>query len=263
MQDLNIALLQFAPAWENKTRTLGHIEEKWLPAAPQDADIWVLPEMFSTGFSMSAEALAEEPVGETYDRMLQWAKQYGKVICGSFITREDENFYNRFYWVQPDGICQTYSKRHLFSLAKENEHYTAGDSKTIISYKGWRILPLICYDLRFPVFSRRTSGEDYDVLLYVASWPERRNYAWTQLLIARAIENQCYVAGVNRVGKDGNDILHAGDSVLLDFFGKPLARAGVFREKWIQAVLDKEKLYTFRERFPFAADADSFSIDMD
>lgn len=262
MQDLNIALLQFAPAWEDKLRTLAHIEDKWLPAAPQDADVWVLPEMFSTGFSMSAEALAEEPLGDTYERMLLWAQQYKKVICGSFIIREEDHFYNRFYWVQPDGICQTYSKRHLFSLAKENEHYTAGNSKTIIEYKGWRILPLICYDLRFPVFSRRTAEADYDLLLCVASWPERRNYAWKQLLIARAIENQAYVAGVNRVGKDGSDVLHAGDSVVLDFFGKPLAKAGAFRETWIQAVLDRQELENFRQKFPFAADADNFSIDI-
>jgi len=263
MQDLNIALLQFAPCWEDKEETLARLTEQWLTAAPADADVWVLPEMFSTGFTMQAKALAEPADGATYQWMRSMAEMYGKVLCGSFITLDNGAYYNRFYWVQPDGICHTYSKRHLFSLAKEEEHYAAGTSKTIIEYKGWRILPLICYDLRFPVFSRRTPEADYDLLLYVASWPERRSYAWKQLLVARAIENQAYVAGVNRVGNDGNGILHAGDSAILNFYGKPMQQAPAFAEKWTGARLVKEALLSFRQRFPFAADADRFRMEED
>lgn len=220
-------------------------------------DLIVLPEMFTTGFSMDAEALAETMDGPTVEWMREEAVALGCAITGSIIVREDGRHYNRLLWVTPDGQLQHYDKRHLFRMAKEQEHYAAGAGRLIVRHKGWRICPLVCYDLRFPVWSR--SRGDYDLLLYVANWPARRNVAWKTLLRARAIENLSYVVGVNRIGKDGNGATYLGESAAVDFLGKVLAgdRSGDFVET---TVLDRESLEAFRRDFPAHLDADEFSL---
>ena len=220
-------------------------------------DLIVLPEMFTTGFSMDAEALAETMDGPTVEWMREEAVALGCAITGSIIVREDGRHYNRLLWVTPDGQLQHYDKRHLFRMAKEQEHYAAGAGRLIVRHKGWRICPLVCYDLRFPVWSR--SRGDYDLLLYVANWPARRNVAWKTLLRARAIENLSYVVGVNRIGKDGNGATYLGESAAVDFLGKVLAgdRSGEFVET---TVLDRESLEAFRRDFPAHLDADEFSL---
>jgi predicted amidohydrolase len=182
------------------------------------------------------------------------------VVTGSIIIREKEKFYNRLIWMKPDGTFDFYDKRHLFRLADEHKTYTSGDKKISTEINGWKICPLICYDLRFPVWSRRTKQADYDVLVYVANWPERRIHAWRQLLVARAIENQSYVAGVNRIGKDGHSNHHPGYSVAIDFKGEQLSRTNFDEESIETIVLNKESLFEFRKHFPFADDADEFRI---
>ena len=202
MDDLRITTIQTHLYWEDIDQNLVHFEEK-LNALTEQTDIIVLPEMFTTGFTMNPKVLAESHG----DKGLQWMQRKSKekncVLVGSISVKDGEKFYNRLYWVMPDGSYQSYDKRHLFQMGKEDVHYTAGSKKFVVEYKGWKICPLICYDLRFPVWSRNTKENTYDVLVYVANWPEVRSYPWKQLLIARAIENQAYVVGVNRIGQIG------------------------------------------------------------
>ena len=221
-------------------------------------DLVVLPEMFTTGFSMAAPDLAETMDGRSVTWMKETAKAGGAAICGSLIIRERDKYYNRFICAMPDGTLVTYDKRHLFRLADEQAHYAAGDEIVTFELNGFRICPLVCYDLRFPVWSRNRGH--YDLLIYVANWPSRRHHAWRTLLRARAIENLSYCAGVNRVGRDGNDIPYAGGSAVLDYLGEDMADLGEARGT-ATVTLEHAALMKFRDRFAFHRDADAFTLD--
>ena len=253
---LRVTLVQAELAWQdpaaNRHRLAAHFR-----GLVGHTDLVVLPEMFSTGFSMAAAELAEDMDGPTIDWMREEAAALGCVIAGSLIVRDGGRCYNRLVWARPDGSLEHYDKRHLFRLAGEQEHYAAGSRRLVVALKGWRVCPMVCYDLRFPVWSR--SRGDYDLLLYVANWPQRRALAWSTLLRARAIENQSYVVGVNRIGKDGNGTAYAGDSVALDFLGQPLSSEGG-GDRVETAVLDLESLRAYRESFPVHLDADRFEL---
>lgn len=236
--------------------------EKKIHSIKERTEIVILPEMFSTGFSMSAEKLAETMDGETVQWMKRVAAQKKIILTGSVIIEgEPGKYYNRLLWVLPNGQYGFYDKRHLFAYAEEDQHFHAGNKRLIASVKGWKINLLICYDLRFPVWARQQSGEnpEYDILIYVANWPERRAEAWRSLLKARAIENQSYVIGVNRVGNDGKEIHYSGDSMVIDPLGE-LLYTKKEAEDIFTIVLDQEHLKQIRERFPFWKDADPFHI---
>ncbi len=258
MEQLRVTLVQSFLYWEDKTANFRQFEQKLAPMVGQ-TDLVVLPEMFTTGFSMNAAALAENMQGSTMQWLRTQAAQLNAVVTGSFIAEDNGRYYNRLVWMLPDGEYAVYDKRHLFTYAQEHQHYAAGQQRLLVQWRGWKILPLICYDLRFPVWSRNT--EDYDLLLYVANFPERRSYAWKSLLIARAIENQAYTIGVNRVGKDGNDIYYAGDSMILDYAGQPL-----YQLSHLEGVFTTSLSYTaqqkFRQRFAFLQDRDTFTINL-
>ncbi len=256
MQDLRISLIQTDLAWEKPAENRVLLSEKLAPLAG-NTDLVVLPEMFPTGFSMNAADLAEPSDGPTLAWLRQQAAVLDAVVTGSYIAEEDGFFFNRLAWVFPDGTSKYYDKKHLFTLAGEHHHYTAGAERLIVSYLGWRICPLICYDLRFPVWSRNT--ENFDLLLYVANWPDRRRQAWRHLLAARAIENQVYTAGVNRVGLDGNEIYYSGDSSLIDFAGEQHFHCA-HREAVFTATLSYSEQQTFRRKLPFLNDRDLFSF---
>ena len=258
--ELKVALVQTDLHWENPTANLAMLEEK-IAGMEESVDLIVLPEMFTTGFTMNPAPVAEPMNLTTFKWMRQMASQTGAVITGSYVVREGQNYYNRLLWMQPDGQFDSYDKRHLFRMAREHDHYTAGAKRLIKELKGWKICPLICYDLRFPVWARNVNLE-YDLLLFVANWPSVRRQVWNTLLQARAIENLSYVIGVNRVGEDANAIPYSGDSALVDFKGDVVLRktdeAGIYI-----IVLQKEPLTAFRERFPAYLDADDFSIHID
>jgi len=220
-------------------------------------DLIIIPEMFSTGFSMRSKELAETMDGLTVSWLRESAKKVGAVITGSMIIQEGENFFNRLLWANPNGEISHYDKKHLFTLAGEQKHFMPGTERITIEYMGWKICPLICYDLRFPVWSRNT--EDYDLLLYVASWPDRRREAWQTLLKARAIENQCYTIGVNRVGEDGSDLNYVGDSTLIDFAGKSLLAVEKIEGEFTMEISLKDRQH-FISKLPFLADRDAFTI---
>jgi predicted amidohydrolase len=223
----------------------------------------VLPEMFTTGFSMKPEQLAENMEGDTLAWMKQTARDNKVILTGSMIAEQEGNYYNRLVWMLPNGQYGTYDKRHLFAFAEEDKHYTSGTKRLIASVNGWKVHLLVCYDLRFPVWARQQFDEqgnyEYDVLVYVANWPEKRSTAWKSLLQARAIENQCYVVGVNRVGKDANDIIYSGDSMVIDPLGEILYQKAN-EEDVATLTLDKDHLDAVRKRFPFWRDADNFDI---
>jgi len=220
-------------------------------------DLIVIPEMFTTGFSMRSKEFAETMDGPTVSWLKESANKIGAVITGSMIIREGENFFNRLLWVNPNGEIIHYDKKHLFTLSGEQKHYMAGTERVLIEYLGWKICPLICYDLRFPVWSRNT--ENYDLLLYVASWPDRRREAWQTLLKARAIENQCYTIGVNRVGEDGSKLRYVGDSTLIDFAGKSLLAAESIEGEFTMEISLSERK-DFINKLPFLADRDDFTL---
>ncbi|MCB0793570.1 MAG: amidohydrolase [Flavobacteriales bacterium] len=255
---MSITLVQCSLDWEDPLRNCDAMTER-LDAVPSGSDLIVLPEMFSTGFTMGSRTLAEPMDGPTVDRMRQWAGAHDAAVFGSIIVQEGDKRYNRGLFVRPDGAVVHYDKRHLFRFAQEHEHYAAGDRRVVVDWRGWRILLQICFDLRFPVFSRNRG--DYDLALYVANWPEARRAPWSTLLQARAIENQCYVAGVNRVGEDGNGIAYSGDSVVVDPKGEVLASLGPSAEGLVNCSLDRVSLEEFREKFPVAKDADSFELE--
>ena len=219
----------------------------------QESDLYIFPEMFSTGFCTAPEGIAEEADGKTLEWMKRKAAQTNAAIAGSIAIMENGLYYNRFYFVKPDGTVAHYNKKHLFTYGGEHEHYTAGDERVIVEYKGVRILLEICYDLRFPVWSRNRG--DYDMMIYVASWPITRVSAWKSLLIARAIENQCYVAGVNRVGNDPSNE-YSGASMVIDPYGKVIVSCEDGVEMSAQADIDMDMLETFRAKFPVLNDAD-------
>jgi predicted amidohydrolase len=253
---MKIALIQTELIWENPKENREILQNK-INSISQYVDMLVLPEMFTSGFTMHPEKVAETMQGETISWLKEIAKSKNCAITGSLVISENGNFYNRLVFVFPDGKIETYDKRHLFTLAGEHEVYTAGNEKLIVEYKGFKICLLICYDLRFPVFSRNT--EHYDILLYVANWPKVRTNAWDVLLQARAIENMCFVVGVNRVGLDGNNHEYIGHSQAIDFLGnsliKPQEKEGIFYTE-----LNKNDLLQTRIKLPFLDDRDPFGI---
>lgn len=263
---LHVAAIQTSLHWEDKEANLHMLGEK-IRAYNQLADVFVLPEMFTTGFSMRAEKFAEPMNGPTHEWMRAMAKAKHAAVTGSIIAKDGDHYYNRLLWVNPDGSTVHYDKRHLFSIGQEDKHYSRGEKRVIVEYNGWKICLQVCYDLRFPVWSRnryQIDGEkaeaDYDVLLYVANWPERRSHAWKTLLMARAIENSCYVIGVNRVGNDGNFIYHSGDSGIYNFRGEVIRTGIISAEEIIEARLSMQDLRDFRKGFPVGLDADSFVV---
>jgi len=254
---LNITLIQADIAWEDKGTNLKQYED-YISGINGPCEVVVLPEMFSTGFSMNPDQFAETMDGPTVRWMKNMAQKKRCIITGSLIIAENGNYHNRLVWMQPDGKCGVYDKRHLFGYAGEDQHYTQGDKKLVVSVNGWRICPLICYDLRFPVWSRN-APEAYDVLLYVANWPERRSLAWKTLLQARAIENQSYVVGVNRVGVDGVGINYTGDSSVFGPLGEMVWQQHMNANAHT-VTLDKSLLQNVRTELPFLKDADQFII---
>jgi predicted amidohydrolase len=232
--------------------------EKLAPLAGQ-TDLIVLPEMFTSGFSMNAKALAEPMDGPTLQWLAKQAELLGAAITGSFICRENDHFYNRLVFMRPNGQTDYYDKRHLFTLAKEHETFTPGQERRILEWKGWRICPLICYDLRFPVWSRQPKAGAYDLLVYVANWPSRRGHHWRSLLPARAIENQCYVAAVNIVGTDGMGHDYSGDSGIWDFSGQAICQLSAQGGSYT-AELNLDTMHAYRRQLAFLDDADSVVI---
>lgn len=255
MQTLNVTLIQANLIWEDAKANRKHFEEVFKNIKPNTTDIIVLPEMFSTGFTMQPKGLAEKPNGTTVNWMSSWAGRLNTAIVGSIIIEDNKKYYNRLIWMPPTGVPQHYDKKHLFSLAGEHQNYAAGNERLLVNnYKGWNICPLICYDLRFPEWSRNTNN--YDLLIYVANWPINRIDAWNNLLKARAIENQAYTIGVNRVGKDGNNVKYNGNSSVIDFKGNTMLNI-VDNEFSTTITLQKEPQKEFRKRFPFLDDMDS------
>ena len=258
-KDLKVTIVQTNLAWENVDANLSSFSQKLESLEPSSTDLIVLPEMFSTGFTMNASTVAESMNGKAVEWMAKIAAQKNAVITGSCIIKDDGNFYNRLIWMRPDGTYEYYNKRHTFRMAEENKTYASGDKKLIVELAGWKICPLVCYDLRFPVWSRNTGN--YDCLIYVANWPERRSYAWRHLLIGRAIENQSYVVGVNRIGKDGKDIDYSGYSVVLNAKGEPISNTKPNTESIETVSLSYQELENYRKEFPVSLDADKFSIE--
>lgn len=261
MPDISITLIQTNLIWEEPSANLRLLEEK-ISTMPERGNIVILPEMFSTGFSMQPEKFAETMEGETVSWMKAVSRRYGIILTGSLIIEEGGNYYNRLIWMLPNGQAGHYDKRHLFAYGHEDQHYTPGNKRLIASVNGWKINLQVCYDLRFPVWARQQSSEEgpeFDLLIYVANWPERRSHAWKTLLCARAIENQCYVAGVNRVGSDGNNVYHSGNSLVIDPLGQVLYHMAD-EEDCFTIMLSKDKLEETRKTFPFWRDADEFTI---
>ncbi len=263
MADLRVTLIQTPLHWENSAANLAMLEEKiW--QIDQATDLIVLPEMFTTGFTMNAAALAEPMNLTTFKWMKAQAAQTGAVVTGSYIVKENNQYFNRLVWMQPDGEYKVYDKRHCFRMAGEHEVYTPGYQRLIVTWKGWRICPLVCYDLRFPVWSRNVrQGNNghlsYDCLIYVANWPQSRRIAWNTLLQARAIENLSYVVGVNRTGTDAKGIDYSGDSAVITPKGEYLLSLGL-ADLVQTVVLDREALDHFRAAFPAYLDADQFTL---
>ncbi len=262
MSHLNITLIQTGLHWEDRQANLKMLENK-IAGIKEHKEIVILPEMFSTGFSMNVAALAETMDGTTVQWMKEMAAKYKIILTGSTIIEENGQYLNRLIWMLPNGQLGFYDKRHLFAYAGEDEHYTSGTKRFIASVKGWKINLQICYDLRFPVWARQQLQDDgqpeYDLVIYVANWPERRNHAWKSLLIARAIENQSYVVGVNRVGNDGNNIYHSGDSMIISPMGEIIYHKE-HEEDIFTFTLQKEELNEVRNKLPFLHDADLFLI---
>lgn len=257
MENLHITLIQSQLHWHNISANLAMFEEKiW--TIDQPTDLIILPEMFTTGFTMEAAEFAEPMNLTTFKWMKQMSAQTKAVIVGSYIVVEEGNYYNRLLWMEPDGQFDHYDKRHLFRMAEEHKTFSPGAHKIIKTWKGWNIFPLICYDLRFPVWSRNVNLE-YDLSIFIANWPKARRSAWNVLLQARAVENLCYTVGVNRVGVDGKEIAYSGDSAVVDFKGNHLFHKE--EEEIIQTILlDKAALERYRTKFPAHQDADNFTV---
>lgn len=254
---MKVALVQAPLIWEDKKRNI-ECFDILLKSLDSDVDLVVLPEMFTSGFSMAPENAYSLMDGEEVLWMQFVAKKLSFALTASMVIKEGDVYFNRIFFVFPDGSFKTYDKRHLFSLAGEEKVYMAGKERLIVEYKGWKICPLVCYDLRFPVFSRNTNAA-YDLLLYVASWPDQRIYAWDTIIKARAIENMSYVVGVNRCGVDENNNVYSGHSQAIDYLGRYLVEP-MLDESVEYVVLDKEKQEIARNRFGFLKDADQFEI---
>lgn len=256
-EELHITLIQTHLHWEDKSKNIEHFTNT-LAQLNNKTDIIVLPETFTTGFSMKKE------LAELGNETLEWMKKMAALkqaaLAGSFFVNDGGKCYNRLHFVTPDGDVTIYNKKHLFKLHNEHEVFTAGEKQGIVEYKGWKISLMVCYDLRFPVWMRRSQKHDYDMVLLVANWPEKRSFAWSQLLIARAIENQSYVVAVNRIGKDGGGVLHSGDSVVIDAMGQCVEKGGPFNEKNIHATIQYSKLQSIRKTLSFFEDRDEFRL---
>jgi len=257
MKDLRITTIQTQLHWENPAANRAMFDKKLSPLAGK-TDVVVLPEMFTTGFSMKAAELAEKMDGTTMDWLARHAGSLNAVITGSLIAEENGHYYNRLIWMRPDGTYETYDKRHLFTMAKEHHTYTAGTERLITEWQGWKICPLICYDLRFPVWARNTV--DYDVLIYTANWPVKRSYAWRILLHARAIENQAYTIGGNHVGKDGNGFEYSGDTMIVEPAGADILYHKADVEEVHTESLSYAHLKEVRGKLPFLADRDEMNL---
>ena len=267
MSSLHFTIIQTALFWEDKEANLDMLAQK-IRNISAPTEIIILPEMFNTGFSMQPEKMGETMDGPTVDWMRRLSAEKKAILTGSLIIEENGKYFNRLIWMLPNGQLGFYDKRHLFAFAGEDEHYTPGNKRLIASVKGWKINLQICYDLRFPVWARQQLNDasqqegvikEYDVLLYVANWPEKRNHAWKALLTARAIENQCFTIGVNRVGVDGNKIAHSGDSMVVGPLGEILYHCA-YEEDVFHILLQKEEVNKVRADFPFWKDADTFTI---
>ena len=263
--ELRITVIQNDLKWEDKAANLASFEQKILQYG-EKMEVVLLPEMFNTGFSMKPSEYAESMEGETVQWMRRIAAEKRIILAGSLMIKENGLYYNRLVWMLPTGEYGVYDKRHLFAYAGEDAHYSSGNKRLIASVNGWKINLQVCYDLRFPVWARQTVPHDendenaeYDVLVYVANWPEKRVHAWRTLLQARAIENQCYVVGVNRVGIDGNDNKYPGESMIIDAMGQPLEK-GDDKERVFTCTLSQKDLSDVRNRLPFLRDADPFII---
>ncbi len=261
MSSLTITLIQSNLFWEDKKANLEMFQQK-IESIKEKTEIVILPEMFSTGFSMKPELFAEKMDGETVKWMRRISAEKKIILTGSVMIEDNGKYFNRLIWMLPNDEYGIYDKRHLFAYADEHDHYTAGNKKLIASVKGWKINLQVCYDLRFPVWARQSPGSEenqYDLLINVANWPERRSVAWKTLLRARAIENQCYVVGVNRVGEDGDKILYNGDSTIIDPLGEIIYEKNA-EEDIFTYTLEKEKVAETRNHYPFWKDADDFII---
>jgi len=265
MSNLTVSLIQSNLHWEDKSANLQMFEEKIL-SLKEKTELVILPEMFNTGFSMNPVQLAEQMEGKTVQWMKRIAKQKNIILTGSLIIEENGNYFNRLVWMLPNGQYGIYDKRHRFAFAGEDQQFAAGEKRLIASVKGWRINLMVCYDLRFPVWARQQpdvsaneSSLEYDLLIYVANWPERRIHAWNTLLQARAIENQCYAIGVNRVGNDGHNIYYNGNSMIIDPLGQIIYQKSEDEDVYTYT-FEKQKLEEVRAKFPFWKDADEFQI---
>jgi predicted amidohydrolase len=262
MYDLNITLIQPDLVWEDKKSNLLKFEE-FFHQIDRKTDLVVLPEMFNTGFVVDQRSLAEDMKGPTVEWIAAQASKLNSVLTGSLVIVENGNFYNRLVWMEPNGNYKTYDKRHLFHPGNEHEQFSQGTQKLVVDLLGWKVCPLVCYDLRFPVWSKNTWKDgiyEYDILLYMANWPAARSYAYRQLLIARAIENQCYVVAVNRVGIDGKGTNHQGESTVIDFKGKHIFEMEANQEGIESCNLSYNQLADFRKGFMVGMDWDRFEI---
>lgn len=259
MQHLKIAIIQAELVWQNAGLNLKNFSEK-INQIKEQVNLIILPEMFSTGFTMHPQEISETMQGETVKWMQKTAAENKFAIAGSVVISEGEKYYNRFLFVHPSGQINFYDKRHLFTLAGEDKAYVSGKKKLIVNYMGWKICPLICYDLRFPVWARNV--EEYDLLIYVANWPKPRIVAWDTLLKARAIENMCYAIGVNRVGVDANNYEYNGHSAAYDSLGKQIAATLPNQEETVVFSLDKNHIYEIRNKLGFLNDRDTFEIKL-
>jgi len=256
MENLSVAIIQTELKWEDIDENLLRLTEKLNQVS--ETDLIILPEMFSTGFTMNSKLVAERESGKAVNWLIKMATSKKTAITGSLVIEENGNYYNRLFFVFPNGKYKTYDKKHLFTLAKEHEHYSAGSEKIIVNYKGFKICPLVCYDLRFPVWIRNV--EEYDLLIFVANWPNKRVKAWDALLKARSIENMCYTIGVNRVGLDGNDHLYSGHSAVYDALGEKISKENKETEFIEKVTLSLEFVTKTRKDFGFLRDRDAFNL---
>jgi predicted amidohydrolase len=263
--NLKIAWLQADLTWEDAKTNREYFTRK-IQSLEKDCDLIVLPETFTTGFPVDPKQFAETINGESLQWMQQQAKQSGAVITGSLLIKTDDYYSNALIWMRPDGSFERYDKRHVFSMGGENESIKAGAKQLTVELKGWRIRPMVCYDLRFPVWSKNRLLKDgtfeYDLAIYIANWPAVRSYPWKQLLIARAIENLAFVLGVNRIGTDGPGNAYSGDSMLVDFKGGIVAMAKEGIEQTFSESISIQQLQAFRQKFNAGLDWDAFSLDI-
>lgn len=259
-ENLRVSMVQSHIIWEDRNENLGYYGEL-LRRISGKTDLAVLPETFSTGFTMNVEPFADEADGITVNTIKKWAADYKMAVAGSFIAKDNGKYYNRAFFITSEGDSLFYDKRHLFQMGHEDQYFTAGDKRLVVSYRGWNICLLVCYDLRFPVWSRNVNNE-YDLLIYCANWPEARKKVWKILLQARAIENMSYVCGVNRVGIDGKGFTYRGDSLIISPKGKKLADAGKREEVTRTVSLSMDEVSELRSKFPAWKDADDFTINL-